>query len=205
MLALIAALALAHGLRLALGIPAEAFALTSGRGGIGRPLGLVTHLFVHGSWTHLVMNSVFILAFGTPVVRRLGSDALGAALFFLFFLACGVAAGLAYAGLAGVAPWPLGSPSPWALVGASGAASGLLGGAARTLDARAPLASMASGRVAGMTVAWILANVLLGVSGLTPGAEGVPVAWQAHVFGYLAGLLLIGPMVRLAGPVRPRP
>ncbi len=54
--------------------------------------------------------------------------------------------------------------------------------------------------VIGMTLAWVIANAVLGLSGLTPGAAGIPVAWQAHIIGYFAGLLLIGPFVRLAGP-----
>ncbi|MDB5477502.1 MAG: rhomboid family protein, partial [Phenylobacterium sp.] len=53
--------------------------------------------------------------------------------------------------------------------------------------------------VIGMTAAWIIVNVLFGVSGLTPGAGTVPVAWQAHIIGYFAGLLLIGPFAKLAG------
>ena len=56
--------------------------------------------------------------------------------------------------------------------------------------------------VIGMAAAWALVNVVLGVSGLTPGAMGMPVAWQAHLAGYAAGVLLVGPFVRLAG--RPR-
>ena len=53
--------------------------------------------------------------------------------------------------------------------------------------------------VLGMAAAWAIVNVLLGVSGLTPGAVGIPVAWQAHLAGYAAGVLLIGPFARLAG------
>jgi membrane associated rhomboid family serine protease len=53
--------------------------------------------------------------------------------------------------------------------------------------------------VIGMAVAWAIVNVALGVSGLTPGAMGMPVAWQAHLAGYLAGVLLVGPFARLAG------
>ena len=51
----------------------------------------------------------------------------------------------------------------------------------------------------GFAVAWILLNAILGLSGLTPGAAGAPVAWEAHIFGFFAGLVLIGPFARLAG------
>jgi membrane associated rhomboid family serine protease len=50
-----------------------------------------------------------------------------------------------------------------------------------------------------MALAWTIANVVLGVTGMTPGAAGMPVAWQAHLAGYVAGVLLIGPFARLAG------
>jgi membrane associated rhomboid family serine protease len=50
-----------------------------------------------------------------------------------------------------------------------------------------------------MAAAWAIVNVVLGVSGLTPGAMGMPVAWQAHLAGYLAGVVLVGPFARLAG------
>jgi membrane associated rhomboid family serine protease len=53
--------------------------------------------------------------------------------------------------------------------------------------------------VLGMAAAWTIANVILGVTGLTPGAAGLQVAWQAHLAGYLAGVLLIGPFARLSG------
>jgi membrane associated rhomboid family serine protease len=53
--------------------------------------------------------------------------------------------------------------------------------------------------VVGMTIGWILVNAVLGLTGLTPGTAGAPVAWEAHIFGYLAGLLTIGLFGRLAG------
>jgi len=37
-------------------------------------------------------------------------------------------------------------------------------------------------------------NLLLGLTGLTPGTEGAPVAWEAHIIGFFAGLLLISPV-----------
>ena len=43
-----------------------------------------------------------------------------------------------------------------------------------------------------------------GLIGLAPGMEGALIAWEAHAFGYLAGLLLVGPWTRLWG-ARPQP
>ncbi len=156
---------------------------------------LLSYLFVHAGWAHVLMNGAFTLTFGTPVARYLGLHLRGAMAFAGFFLLCGALAALGYAAWADVF-----SPgASWALVGASGAASGLFGAAARLIEGRGGLGSWVGRRFLGMSAAWIIANVALGVSGLTPGATGAPVAWQAHVFGFLAGLVLIGPAAALAG------
>ncbi len=52
----------------------------------------VTHLFVHGDLTHLLINSAWLLAFGSPVARRTGTVR-----FLCFFLLCGIAGALFYA------------------------------------------------------------------------------------------------------------
>ena len=157
----------------------------------GRLWVLLTSLFLHGSWPHVLMNSVAILAFGSPAARLMGTDHRGAAAFFAFYLACGALAGL---GFAAADPGDL-----MPVVGASGAASGLLGAASRLIQGQGRIGSMFGSTVLGMALAWAIANVVLGVSGLTPGAAGMPVAWQAHLAGYVAGVLLIGPFARLAG------
>ena len=157
----------------------------------GRWQGLFTSQFLHASWAHVLMNSVAALAFGPPVARLLGTDARGAAVFFAFYLACGALAGLGYAGL---------NPHQAdVLVGASGAVSGLLGAASRLIQGHGRIGPLLGSTVVGMAIAWAIVNVILGVSGLTPGAAGLPVAWQAHLAGYAAGALLIGPFARLAG------
>ena len=157
----------------------------------GRWQTLLTSLFLHRNWPHVLMNSVAALAFGPPVARLLGTNARGAAVFFLFYLVCGVAGGLGFVVTAphGVNP----------VVGASGAISGLLGAASRIIQGRGRIGPMFGSTVLGMAAAWAIVNVVLGVSGLTPGAMGMPVAWQAHLAGYLAGVLLVGPFARLAG------
>jgi len=198
-LLLVAVLIGAHLLRTTLGIDADALALTEPDLAAGRWGGLVTHIFIHASWPHVLMNSVFILAFGAPVCRFLRETPRGASLFWLFFLACGVVAGAGYAGVASLlAKWGLGS-NDYALVGASGAASGLMGAAARLIEGRGRLGPLTGRTVVGMTVVWILVNAFLGLSGLTPGTAGAPVAWQAHIIGFFAGLLLIPLFARAAG------
>jgi len=194
-LLLVVALIAAHAWREMAHAGVERFALTEADLPAGRWSALVTHMFVHGGWAHVLTNAAFTLAFGAPVARFLGAGPRGAATFAAFFLVCGVAAALAYVALLTLIQ-PLGG---WALVGASGAASGLMGAAARLIEGRGALGSALGRTVIAMTLAWIGLNTVLGLSGLTPGAAGAPVAWQAHIFGYFAGLALIGLFGRIAG------
>ncbi len=155
----------------------------------GRPLGLVTSLFLHGGWPHAVMNAAFGLAFGTPVARFLGGGARGVSAFFIFYLLCGAAAGLAFVALHPMDVNPL--------VGASGAVSGLMGAAARLMESPDRLGSPFSRPALSMGAAWIVVNLLIAVTGYAPGAEGASVAWEAHLGGFAAGLLLIGPLAAI--------
>ncbi len=155
----------------------------------GRPLGLLTSLFLHGGWPHALMNAAFGLAFGTPVARLFGLRAPGVIAFFTFYLLCGVIAGLAF-----VVVHP-GGMSP--VLGASGAVSGLMGAAARLMDGQGRLGSPFSRSALSMAAAWIIVNLLIAVTGLAPGVESGSVAWEAHLGGFAAGLLLAGPFARL--------
>ena len=87
------------------------------------------------------------------------------------------------------------------MVGASGAASGLMGAAARLIGGQGRPGRMLSQAVTGMGGAWILINVIMALTGgaLIPGAGDAGVAWEAHLAGFLAGVLLIGPFGWLAG------
>ena len=157
----------------------------------GRRLGLVTSLFVHGNWAHVLMNAVGALAFGAGVARLFGVRPAGAVAFFLFFLVCGVLAGAAFAGLK--------AGAPVVLIGASGGVAGLMGGASRTIDLRRGLAPFTHPSVIGLALGWLVINLLVAVLGFAPGAGTTPVAWEAHLAGYAAGLLLVGPAAALLG------
>jgi membrane associated rhomboid family serine protease len=157
----------------------------------GHWLPLITSLFLHGSWAHVLLNSVAALAYGPPVARLFGTHARGALVFAAFYLVCGVCGGLGYVAL----NWR----DPALLVGASGAISGLLGAASRLIQGRGRIGPMLGSTVIGMAAIWTVANWILGAFGLTPGAGHIQVAWQAHVVGYAAGVLLVGPFARLAG------
>jgi membrane associated rhomboid family serine protease len=158
----------------------------------GRWATLFTALFVHGGWAHALMNAAFALAFATPVARFFGERLGGVLTFFAFYLACGALSNLGYAAL------HPGSAQP--LVGASGALSGLMAGSARLIAGRGRLGPIISSPVIGMGVAWVVVNVLIGAlgSGFTPGAGGATVAWEAHLTGFLAGVLVISPFAWLA-------
>lgn len=172
--------------------PPAALSLTPAGLAAGHWETLVTSLFLHGSWPHVLMNAVAALAFGPPVARLFGLGPRGALVFLLFYLACGVLAGLGFvlADLSDKVP----------VVGASGAISGLLGAASRIIQGHGRIGPIFGRTVIGMAIAWAIVNVALGVvPGWTPGAMGMPVAWEAHIAGYLAGVLLVGPFARLAG------
>jgi membrane associated rhomboid family serine protease len=203
---LILLLVAAHAARVWTGTSIGPFAATSQDLAEGHWVQFVTYQFVHGGWAHVLMNAAFVLAFGAPVARYFGERARGSLAFLAFFLVCGAIAGLTYGWLAvELARITKGPPPAWALIGASGAASGLMGGAVRLIDGHGRIGRLGGRTVALMTAGWIIVNVALGLTGLTPGAGAVPVAWEAHITGYFAGLLLIGPFGVLAGQTRLRP
>ena len=157
--------------------------------------GVLTSMILHGGWTHALINAGFAFAFG-PAVARLFPGLRGAAVFLGYYIVCGLVGTLGY-GL--VHP-----TSTATLVGASGAVMGLLGGAIRLLGSPGRPRPLTDRRVIGMSAAVLVLNVVTGLIGLAPGVEDAQIAWEAHAFGFLAGLLLIGPMARwFAKPVTP--
>ena len=156
----------------------------------GRVWGLLTVMVVHANWAHALLNALGALAFGTPVARWFGR---GQALrFFAFYLVCGVLSSLGYVAL----HWGRAE----VLVGASGAISGLMGATSRLLDRRGALAPFRSRTVLGMAAAWGFINLLMALRWIDVGSGAAPIAWEAHLAGYAAGLLLIGPFSRRLAP-----
>lgn len=153
---------------------------------------VATALFVHGSWGHVLVNSAFALAFCAPVARRFGPSLLGGFLFFLFFLVCGVAGNIGYAVM---------HPNDGhAVVGASGAIAGFIAGTSRLLWRGPGLAPLNSPTVVTMGVSIITLNLVVGLLHINAGlgSDGASVAWETHIVGYVAGLLLIGLFDRAA-------
>jgi membrane associated rhomboid family serine protease len=157
----------------------------------------LTAVFLHGNWTHALTNAALVLAFGTPVARLFGLRPRGVICFFGFYMLCGVLASLGFAAL----HWG----SRDGMVGASGAASGLVAAAARLVAGRGRLGPIFAPFVLTMGVAWLVVNLMVagvmvaGASNLIPGAGGAGVAWEAHLAGFLAGVVLVGPFAKLAG------
>lgn len=158
---------------------------------------LLTYAGLHGDWGHLTLNSLWFLAFGSVVARR-----LGASLFLMFFIASSIGAALVYAAfnLASVVP----------MIGASGAVSAAMG-AALLLPFRPvgdpevlkelqmiPLmpvsVALRDQRVISTTVIWFGLNGLMAFgfgAGLTGQGEPASIAWEAHLGGYIIGMVLI--------------
>ncbi len=157
----------------------------------------VTHMFVHADKVHLIINSAWLLAFGSVISRR-----IGAWRFFAFTIASGIAGALLFLvirpGL--VAP----------VVGASGAVAGLMGGVMRFLfsaidlgegrrlsDRPAEIPAMGlktaltDRRIQIATASFVALN-LLAMIGFGALGTGATIAWEAHLGGYFFGLLCFG-------------
>lgn len=156
-----------------------------------------THMFLHGDWMHLALNSAWLLAFGGAIAAR-----TGALRFYLFFLLCGLAgAGAFYA-----ANVDLMQP----MIGASGGISGLMGGVLRilfpALDSGGfrrlredpgsvrlmTLAEALTDRRVLATSAILVVINLLTIVGFGAAQSGAGIAWEAHLGGYVVGLFTYG-------------
>jgi membrane associated rhomboid family serine protease len=142
---------------------------------------LLTSMFLHGGWGHLGGNMLFLWIFGDNIEHRIGHLR-----FILFYLICGLAAGLAHI------VFNSGSAIP--TVGASGAISGVLGGYL-ILFPRNRVYVLTWGGVATVPAVvmlglWILLQFVneFGSVARTPETGGV--AYLAHIGGFVAGMVL---------------
>ena len=145
---------------------------------------VITSMFLHGSWMHLLGNMWFLWLFGNNV-----EDAMTRSRFVAFYLLCGLAA----AGLQVFAQ----PNSEIPMVGASGAISGVMG-AYLVLFPRVrvftliPLGFFITSMALPawvMLIYWMVLQFLGGFSSI--GAEGGGVAFWAHVGGFVAGVVLV--------------
>jgi len=146
-------------------------------------LTVVTSMFLHGGWMHLIGNMLYLWIFGNNV-----EDAMGHGRFVLFYLLCGVAAVLAQA-----LPAP---DSTIPMIGASGAISGVLGAYLLLYPHARILVLIPFGTFSRMV--YLPAMVVLGfwfllqfMSILLADPNQPGVAFGAHAGGFVAGMLLI--------------
>jgi membrane associated rhomboid family serine protease len=145
---------------------------------------VLTSMFLHGSWMHLLGNMWFLWLFGNNV-----EDAMGRFRFIVFYLACGLAAALAQ-----VATDPA---SAIPMVGASGAISGVMGGYLVLYPHVRVFCLVVLGFFVTsvglpawlMLIYWFALQFLSGLAAF--GGEGGGVAFWAHVGGFVAGLILV--------------
>ncbi len=143
-------------------------------------LTVLSSMFMHGSWMHIIGNMLYLWIFGDQI-----EDLLGHVRFLLFYLACGVAASMAQV--------LYNTDSIIPSLGASGAIAGVLGAylikyprnRVRVLMFRT-IVHLPAITVLGL---WIALQIFSQVS--TPAAEAGGVAYMAHIGGFIAGLGLV--------------
>jgi membrane associated rhomboid family serine protease len=162
------------------------YELRSGEGGWRHILPpFLTSMFLHGGWLHLIGNMWFLWIFGDNV-----EDMLGPIRYLIFYVVCGLGAGVTH--------FLLGPTSNLPTVGASGAIAGVLAGYAVLFPGARVLTLVPLGFF--IRIMWLPALAVIGIwfaiqvvsSFLTFGmTETGGVAFSAHVGGFVAGLLLV--------------
>ena len=168
----------------------------------------VTYSLLHANLSHIGFNVLWLLPFGSALARR-----FCAIRFFLFMAVTAAAGALAHLVTHEHAVAPM--------IGASASVSGAMAAAIRfafvkgsflsfsrgNADAAAKVPALSltralrNGRVLGFLGVWFAVNIIFGVGSIAIGADGASVAWQAHIGGFLAGLLLFAlfdPVPRVA-------
>jgi membrane associated rhomboid family serine protease len=144
-------------------------------------LTLLTAMFMHGGWMHILGNMVYLWIFGDQIESLLGHGR-----FLAFYLTCGLAAS--------VAQILYGPDSVVPSLGASGAIAGVLGAylvkfprnRVRVLMMRGGITELPAMVVLGL---WIVLQLVSQVG--TPAGEATGVAYMAHIGGFIAGLALV--------------
>jgi membrane associated rhomboid family serine protease len=173
---------------------------------------LLTYAFLHASWSHVGLNSVWIVAFGPPVARRTGPIR-----FLALFAATAMAGALAH--------WASNMVDVTPLIGASAADSGLMAAATRFIfepggplgaaggysrsspgaDYRVPAPPLGEllrqRRVVIFLIIWLATNFIFGAGAQTFGVSDAPVAWLAHLGGFAMGFFLFPLFDRRAGEI----
>ena len=152
--------------------------------GDGSPASLLSSMFMHGGWLHLIGNMLFLWVFGDNV-----EDVMGPARFLIFYTLCGLGAAAAQITSDPASTVPM--------VGASGAIGGVMGAYAILYPrARVHLLIVLVFYVTTVSVPavlmlgyWFLMQLILGLGSI--GATGGGVAFWAHIGGFVAGLAMV--------------
>lgn len=146
-------------------------------------LTLVTSMFLHGGWMHLLGNMLYLWIFGNNV-----EDAMGHVRFILFYIVCGVIAALVHVWTNPASPIPT--------LGASGAISGVLGAYLLLYPHARVMVFIPLGLLS--RAVYLPAVMVLGfwfvfqiINSVVVSSEGGGVAWGAHIGGFIAGMVLI--------------
>jgi membrane associated rhomboid family serine protease len=135
---------------------------------------IVTHMFLHGGWMHVIMNLFMLAAFGSGVEKWLGTKRL-----LILFMA---------SGLFGVAAhYFLNTHSEFPMIGASGGLSGLFAAAIIMLS-RGQREMGGKVGILPFALIWIGLSIAFGMMG---GPDGSMIAWAAHVGGFLGGFAVL--------------
>lgn len=144
--------------------PADVFAILSP----------ITHMLLHGSWIHVIMNAFMLAAFGSGVERWLGAKQTLKVFVF--------------SGLAGVLfHFILNTGSPYPMIGASGGISGLFAAAIVMMNHGGQEMGGRFG-ILPFALLWIGLSIGFGMIG---GPDGSMIAWAAHVGGFLGGFAVL--------------
>jgi rhomboid family protein len=151
---------------------------------------LLTSMFLHGGWGHLMGNMLFLWIFGDNIEHRLGHVR-----FVVFYLACGLAASFAHIFFNADSAIPA--------VGASGAISGVLGGYLLMFPRNRVYILTWFGVMAVPAIfmlgLWIVTQFVNGVGSIAATQETAGVAYMAHIGGFVAGLVL-APLFAIGRP-----
>lgn len=141
-------------------------------------LTLVTYMFLHAGWMHLLGNMLFLWVFGDNI-----EDAMGHGRYLAFYLLCGICAGLAFALLGQ-------QTSETPLIGASGAISGVIA-AYLLLFPRAKVWVLLFWEIPlALKAEYVLGFwIVLQIWHLFSATENDSIAWLAHVGGFFAGTI----------------
>ena len=162
-------------------------------GWVGEIWTFFTYAFLHANWTHLIVNSIWLAAFGSPLAWRFGAPR-----FVLFSLGGAAAGAIAHLLTHGGADIPL--------VGASAAISAHMASVCRfafdrgtpyrpvaqrewRMPARPLVDILRDGRVLGFLGAWFAVNLFFGLTNAGGTVSSGALAWEAHIGGFLFGLL----------------